>query len=106
MFSGNVGIPLLELHSPVQGGDVHVVGDSQDTAEATAVSGDRVPSQSHYIEHTPSAQFIDSSNPAPTPQPQLPDTPIATPQSQLAFTPFISPQPQLPDVASQMGNII
>lgn len=47
---------VLQFDSPVQGGGVHVVGDRQVLAGSSAVSRDRVPSQSHHTEHTPSAQ--------------------------------------------------
>ena len=50
-FTGSVGrgrgIPMvLHFDSPVQGGDVHVVGNRPDTAKAPSVSGDRVLLQS------------------------------------------------------------
>lgn len=62
------GIPALRFNSPVQRGDVNVVGDSQDATEAPIVSRDRASSQSHHIEHTPITQVTDTSTIASTPQ--------------------------------------
>lgn len=45
---------VLQFDSPVQGGDVHVVGGRQ--GGASAVSRDEVPSQSHHTDHTLSTQ--------------------------------------------------
>ncbi len=64
-IQGNVGTPfiqsvgrgmVLQFDSPVQGGDVHVVGGRQVLAGSSAVSRDGVPSLSHHTEHTPSTQ--------------------------------------------------
>lgn len=71
---------MLQFNSPVQGGEVHVVGDRQDPAEAPSVSGDRVPSQSHRIEPTTGTQ--------------------------VTVTPTSDPILQSPDVVSQMSDII
>lgn len=71
---------MLQFNSPVQGGEVHVVGDRQDPAEAPSISGDRVPSQSHRIEPTTGTQ--------------------------VTVTPTSDPILQSPDVVSQMSDII
>ncbi|XP_041959385.1 uncharacterized protein LOC121718438 [Alosa sapidissima] len=75
------GIPIvLDFDSPVQGGDVHVVGDSQIAAAAPIASGVGFSSQNHHTEHAPNTQVVDTS------------TPITT--------------PLLPDIVSQMSDII
>lgn len=90
-IQGNASTPLsigrgrgrgmvLQFDSPVQGDVVHVMGGEQGLAGTSSVSGDRVPSQSHHTEPTPSTQVNATFMQGP-----------------------ISPSP---DVVSQMSDII
>lgn len=71
---------VLQFVSPVQGGWWSRDGGEQVLAEASSVSGDGIPSQSHHTEPTPSIQ--------------------------VTVTPTQNPIPPSADVVSQMSDII